>query len=76
MIALLLAADDGSGALFLGEDFFPWMILAFGAAMVVGNIRALVRPAADGQRAPAGRAAAMIVVGAIAAVWGAVSLLS
>ena len=52
------------------------MILAFGAAMVVGNILALVRPAADGQRAPAGRAAAMIVVGAIAAVWGAVSLLS
>ena len=76
MIALLLAADDRSGALFLGEDFFPWMILAFGAAMVVGNILALVRPAADGQRAPVGRAAAMIVVGAIAAVWGAVSLLS
>ena len=70
-----LAADLIDGA--LGDlERAPWMILAFGAAMVVGNILALVRPAADGQRAPVGRAAAMIVVGAIAAVWGAVSLLS
>jgi hypothetical protein len=38
----LLAQDDST--LFLGEDFWPWMILAFGAAMVVGNVLALLRP--------------------------------
>ena len=39
---LLLAEDDP--VLFLGEDFLPWMVLAFGAALVVGNLLALVRP--------------------------------
>jgi hypothetical protein len=68
----VLAGDDGQ--LFLGENFFPWMILAFGAAMVVGNILALVRPPADGGRAPVGRAAVMITIGAVAAVWGIASL--
>ena len=38
----LLAQEDST--LFLGEDFWPWMILAFGAAMVVGNLLALLRP--------------------------------
>ena len=70
--AAVLAADDNQ--LFLGKNFFPWMILAFGAAMVVGNVLALVRPPADGERAPNGPAAAMITVGAVAAVWGIASL--
>lgn len=35
---------QGDTALFLGEDFFAWMVLAFGAAMVVGNLLALLRP--------------------------------
>ena len=72
LAAGVVAKDDGQ--LFLGENFFPWMILAFGAAMVVGNILALVRPPADGGRAPVGRAAVMITVGAVAAVWGIASL--
>jgi hypothetical protein len=38
---VLVAQDE---VLFLGEDFFPWMVLALGAAMVVGNVIALVRP--------------------------------
>jgi hypothetical protein len=67
-----LAQDDGQ--LFLGEKFFPWMILAFGAAMVVGNVLALVRPPGEGGRAPVGRAAAMIVVGVLASIWGLASL--
>ena len=56
---------------------------AFGAALVIGPLLALVRPpkdvAGDGeeaQRPPLGRTVAMIVIGAIAAVWGAASLLS
>ncbi len=38
----LLGQDDP--VLFLGEDFLPWMVLAFGAALVVGNALALLRP--------------------------------
>ena len=79
----LVAQDDGQ--LFLGEDFLPWMVLAFGAAMVVGNLVALVRPPApdpkrpttdDPERPAYGRAAVMIVIGVVAAVWGAASLLA
>lgn len=71
----LLASDSG-GTLLLGDDFFPWIVLALGAAMVVGNVLALVRPPSDGGSAPIGRAVAMIVVGLVAAVWGIASLLS
>lgn len=88
--ASLLAAET---TLLLGEDFLPWMVLAFGAAMVVGNVLALLRPpgggdaepgpggggAADGaapRRPPAVRAAVMIGIGLVAALWGAASLLS
>ncbi len=70
-----LVAADGTADLLLGDDFFPWIVLALGAAMVVGNVLALLRPPGDGGRAPVGRAAAMIGVGAIAAVWGIASLL-
>ncbi len=74
------AAQDDT-QLFLGEDFFPWMVLAFGAAMVVGNVLALVRPpgahGADGEppsRPPAGRSAVLIAIGLAAAAWGLASL--
>ena len=79
-----LLADDG--LLLLGDDFLPWIILAFGAAMVVGNVLALVRPpapkpgedssadAASGP--PVARASIMIVIGAVAAIWGIASLLN
>ena len=30
--------------MFLGEDLLPWLVLAFGAALAVGNGLALVRP--------------------------------
>ncbi len=75
--------------LFLGEDFMPWMILAFGAALVVGNLLALLRPpnpersdvdekTADGPvaRPPMGRTVVMIVVGLVAAGWGLASLIA
>jgi hypothetical protein len=71
--AALLLAAEGDGQLFLGEDFFPWMVLAFGAAMVVGNVLAVLRPR-EGQRPPLGRAAVMVVIGLVAAAWGVASL--
>jgi len=88
-VSLLLAQDDGM--LLLGNDFLPWIVLALGAAMVVGNVLALVRPPADRPGsasarggapadAPSGppvvRAGVMIVIGAIAAIWGLASLLT
>lgn len=74
----LLAQEDFEP--FLGEDFWPWMILAFGAAMVVGNVLALVRPPADTdgeeKRPSIARVAVLIAVGVAAAAWGLASLLA
>lgn len=75
----LSLVTQGSGQeswAFLGEDSLAWIILALGAAMVVGNVLAVVKPPAD-QKAPAplARTAVMIGIGAIAAVWGLASLL-
>jgi hypothetical protein len=65
-----LLADN---APFLGNDLLVWLLLALGAAMVVGNGLALLRPPADPKkgelsRAPRGRSIVMIAVGLIAAV--------
>ena len=51
-------------------------VLALGAAMVVGNVLALIRPPESGEQPPIGRAAAMIVLGAVAAIWGIASLVA
>ena len=78
------------GLVFLGDDFLPWIVLAFGAAMIVGNVLALVRPPSDPPGAarteesgpasppkpPLARVLVMIAIGAVAAVWGLASLLS
>jgi len=69
----LFAQNDGT--LLLGEDFFPWIILALGAAMVVGNGLALVRAGRSGTEIPVGRAVVFVLVGLVAAVWGFASLL-
>lgn len=75
----LMTAQQDDAQLFLGEDFLPWMVLAFGAALVVGPLLAWFRPPKDGPadaRPPAGRTAAMVVIGGVAAVWGLASLLA
>jgi hypothetical protein len=64
---------------FLGDKLLAWLVLALGAAMAFGNGLALVRPPkrtnkGDLQRAPVGRTSLMIVVGALAAVWGLASI--
>lgn len=33
--------------LFLGDDLLPWLVFAFGAAMVAGNLVAMFRPPPD-----------------------------
>lgn len=59
--------------MFLGEDLLPWLLLAFGGAMVVGNALALIRPPhapREGElaTAPRGRSIVMIVIGLVAAI--------
>lgn len=75
-----MLADE---VLFLGDDLLPWLMLAFGAAMVVGNLAAFFRPppaepgAVDERREPPplGRTVAFVVVGAVAAIWALATLL-
>ena len=67
--------------MFLGEDLLPFLVLALGAAMVVGNGMALLRPPpaakeGDLDRAPVARSVVMIVVGGLAAIWALASLLT
>jgi len=65
----------------LGDDLLPWLLLALGGALLVGNVLALIRPPAhreegDLERPPFGRSVVMAVVGAVAALWALASLLS
>ena len=67
--------------LFLGRDLLPLLVLALGAAMVVGNGLALLRPPprpkpGELPRAPVNRSLAMIAIGAVAAVWALASLVA
>ncbi len=67
---------------FLGEDLLAWLVLAFGAALAVGNGLALVRPPRQNDRAepparpPLTRSLVMIVLGLIAAIWGLATLVA
>jgi hypothetical protein len=58
---------------FLGEDLLVWLVLAFGGAMLVGNVLALARPRGE-ERAPMARTVVMAAVGGVAALWALVSL--
>ena len=64
----------------LGDNFLAYLTLALGAALVVGNALALVRPrtSEEGQveRAPLGRSLIQISVGGLAAVWALATLAS
>lgn len=66
--------------MFLGDDLLPLLVLALGAAMVMGNGLALVRPPeqpreGELERAPAGRSVLMIGIGLLATLWAVVSLI-
>ena len=70
-----------AAAVFLGEDLLPLLVLALGAAMVVGNGLALLRPpqrrqAGELARAPVGRTLLMVGIGLVAAVWALASLIT
>lgn len=67
----------------LGDDFFAWVVLAIGGALLVGNVLALVRPPdrsrarrGDLDQAPVARSVTMAVVGGIATIWALATLFS
>jgi hypothetical protein len=68
--------------MFLGEDLLAWLTLAFGGALFVGNLLAIVRPPANQlddtnlERAPVMRSAIYSGIGLVAAIWALASLLS
>ena len=64
----------------LGDDLLPWLTLALGAALLVGNGLALLRPPekpkeGDLERAPVTRTSLQMAIGLIASVWALASLL-
>jgi hypothetical protein len=65
---------------FLGDDLLPLLVLALGAAMVLGNVLAVLRPREDPKegelpRAPLGRSIGMAALGFMAALWALASLI-
>ena len=75
-----LLADSSS---LLGDDLIVWLVLAMGAALVAGNVAALLRPPqrpAKGEdtleKAPVTRSMVMVGIGLIAAIWALLSLLA
>jgi hypothetical protein len=66
----------------LGEDTLIYLVLALGAAMIVGNVLAIVRPPEkkhadeDLERAPVVRSIVFVVLGLIASVWAIATLIA
>ncbi|MCP3912992.1 MAG: hypothetical protein GY713_18820 [Actinomycetia bacterium] len=63
------------------QALLPWLMLALGGALVVGNVAALIRPPeqkreGDLGTAPRGRTALQILIGGLTAVWALISLLA
>lgn len=76
MIVISLLAQT----LFLGENLLPMLTLAFGGALVVGNVMAWLRPPEEqqetGERPPLVRTIVFIAIGAVMVVWALASLFS
>ncbi len=68
------------------DELLPWLVLALGAAMLVGNGLALIRPPErrdpdhtgedDLQQAPLARTLTMMAIGAVAAIWAIGSMVA
>ena len=68
--------------MFLGEDLLAWLTLAFGGALFVGNLLAVIKPPTrqldetNLERAPVMRSVVFAAIGLVAAIWAAASLVS
>ncbi len=69
-------------AVFLGDDLLPFLVLAFGGALFVGNLLAVVKPPQEQlddthlERAPVARSLTFALLGLVAAIWAIASLVS
>ena len=75
----MLAQEDAGTPLILGDDLLAYLVLAFGGALFVGNLLALLRPPRPDDvdevvRAPLARSLVMALIGLVAALWGLASL--
>jgi hypothetical protein len=67
---------------FLGQDLLAYLVLAFGGALFVGNLMAVVRPPdrqldeTNLERAPMARSLFFAAIGLVAALWALASLIS
>lgn len=78
--SVLFGAEE-SFTPFLGENLLVYLVLAMGAALVAGNIAAIVRPPTardegELEQAPVTRSLVMAGIGLIAALWALVSLMT
>ena len=77
-----MSAPPYDDAVFLGEDLLAYLVLAFGGALFVGNLLAVVKPPerqlddTNLERAPVARSLGFAAVGLIAAIWAIASLVS
>ena len=68
--------------MFLGDDLLPFLVLAFGGALFVGSVLAVIRPPerqldeSHLERAPVARTLTFALVGLIAAIWAIASLVA
>jgi len=68
--------------MFLGEDLLAYLVLAFGGALFVGNLLAVVKPPerqlddSNLERAPIARSLVFAAIGFVAAIWAVASLVS
>ena len=66
--------------MFLGPDLIPFLLLALGAALVVGNGLAMIKPRVEPRtenelnRAPIGRSLLMVGIGMIVSIWALATL--
>ena len=66
--------------MFLGPDLIPILLLALGAALVVGNGLAMFKPRLEPRadielaRAPIGRSLLMVAIGLVATIWALATL--
>lgn len=69
-------------AMFLGDDLLPFLVLAFGGALFVGNLLAVVKPPerqldeTNLERAPVVRSLVFSLMGLVAAIWAIATLVS
>jgi hypothetical protein len=67
---------------FLGNDLLPLLTLAFGGALFVGNLLAVIKPPSrqlddsNLERAPVARSLVFAGLGLVAAIWAIATLVS